>query len=204
MKVEIKICGLQRIEDIEIINKLDVHYAGFIFAPSKRKINIEQAKSLRKLLNPNIKAVGVFVNENIHTINSIANTCNLDIVQFHGEETPLFCSQAIVPVWKALSISSISDINKYQEYPDVHGILLDTFVKGQKGGTGKSFDWSLAREVSEEKFTILAGGLTPDNVHMAIKELRPHIVDVSSGVEVEGYKNRKKIQQFIRRVKEYE
>lgn len=204
MKVEIKICGLQRVKDIEIINTLDVQYVGFVFAPSKRKVTVEKVKTLRSLLNSNIKAVGVFVNESIDTVNSIATSCKLDIVQLHGEETPLFCSQVIVPVWKALSISSRSDIRMHRTYPNAAGILLDTFAWGEKGGTGKTFNWSLAKGISKEKFTILAGGLTSDNVHMAIQALKPHIVDVSSGVEVEGCKDKNKIQQFIRRVREYE
>lgn len=203
-RAKIKVCGLKRKEDIEIVNTLDVDYIGFVFAPSKRQVTLENAKILRGLLRPSIKVVGVFVNEEISTINSVIESCKLDIVQLHGEESPSFASKVLVPVWKAISVSSLENVGKHKEYPMNYGILLDTLVAGQRGGTGKTFDWRLIKDLSEERFVILAGGLTPDNVEEAIKETKPHVVDVSSGVEVDGYKDINKIKDFIRSVRSCE
>ena len=202
-KVHIKICGLQTIQDIEIINDLAVDYVGFVFAPSQRKISPKKAKELKQRLRSDIKTVGIFVNEEISKVNQLAKNCLLDIVQLHGEEPPAYCSQIVRPVWKSLSIGSLEDVARHQDYSLVSGILLDTFIPGLAGGSGQTFDWDMASGLSREKL-ILAGGLSPSNVLQAIQKVRPHVVDVSSGVETKGIKDRVKIQAFIRSVKEYE
>lgn len=201
-KVEIKICGLTTVEDIEKVNKLELDYVGFIFAPSKRQVTPEKAKQLIEKLNPRIKTVGVFVNETIDRVNKIADFCLLDIVQLHGSETPSYCQEICKPVWKALSIGAKEDVERYRLYPDVSGILLDTFRPGIVGGSGQTFSWDLAKDIPKDKL-ILAGGLSPSNVSLAIDVVMPRIVDVSSGVETNGIKDKEKIKEFIRSVKEY-
>lgn len=204
MDTKIKICGLKTEEDIEIINQLEIDYIGFVFADSKRKVTPKQAKVLREKLNPNIKAVGVFLNEKIDKVNEIARFCNLDLIQLHGNETNQYCSNVIKPVWKVLPISTLIDINKHKKYTQVDGILLDTLLEGIPGGSGKSFNWEIAKHLYRERFTVLAGGLSPSNVKEAINIVKPHVVDVSSGVEVDGVKNLNKIIEFIRSVEKYE
>ncbi|HHX60747.1 MAG TPA: phosphoribosylanthranilate isomerase [Epulopiscium sp.] len=204
-RVEIKICGLRTIEDIEKINNLEIQYIGFVFAPSKRQVTPEQAKKLIQRLNPQIKTVGVFVNETMDKVNEIAAFCPLDIVQLHGDETPLYCSKIRKPVWKSLSIGSAGDVARHAHYPDVSGILLDTFIPGVPGGSGKAFSWDLAVFTGGQTPSkiILAGGLSPSNVSLAIKTVGPQVVDVSSGVESDNVKDLDKIKQFIRSVRAY-
>lgn len=201
-KVEIKVCGLTRLEDIEMINDLEVDYIGLVFAPSKRQVTPETAKELIKKLDPRIKTVGVFVNQTIDKVNEIADFCLLDIVQVHGDETADECSKIKKPVWKSLSIDTKEDIQRHRAYPDVSGILLDTFIPGVPGGSGKSFSWDLAKDIGRDTI-ILAGGLSPANVSRAIGLVKPWLVDVSSGVETSGLKDKEKIIKFIRGVKEH-
>ncbi len=201
-RVKIKICGLRSLEDIEKINDLDIDYVGFVFAPSKRQVTPEKAKELMEKLNPAIKTVGVFVNEEIGTVNEIAALCQLDIVQLHGSETPRYCTKISRPVWKALAVGIKKDVQRHSAYPDVSGILLDTFIPGVPGGSGETFAWALAKDIPRDRI-ILAGGLSPANVGHAIDIVRPQVVDVSSGVETDGVKDIDKIKHFIRSVKEH-
>lgn len=201
--VKIKICGLTTKKDIEVVNALEIDYVGFIFAPSKRQVTPEEARMLIGLLNPRIKTVGVFVDEEIDKVNQITDFALIDIAQLHGHETPKECGESTKPVWKSLLISSIKDVDKHVCYPDVSGILLDTFIQGVAGGSGKSFDWKMAKDMLRDKI-ILAGGLSPLNVLAAIKAIGPQVVDVSSGVETNGIKDLKKMKHFIGSVKGYE
>ena len=201
-KTQIKICGLSRLEDIKKINNFNIDYVGFVFAPSKRMIDPEQARILIKNLSPRIKSVGVFVDENLDNVNDIIDYCQLDIAQLHGSENPDYCLKINRPVWKSISISSREDIVKHEMYKKVDGILLDTFTPGLVGGSGRSFAWELAQGLKRDK-VILAGGLSPSNVALAIDTLRPKVVDVSSGVESGGIKDFDKIKNFIRSVESY-
>ena len=200
--IQIKVCGLTTIEEIEQINDLPIDYVGFVFAPSKRQITAKQAKTFRKRLNPRIKTVGVFVNETIGKVNEIADVSQLDIVQLHGNEPPSYCAQVMRPIWKSLSVATEKDVERHLVYLDVAGILLDTLVPGIPGGSGKAFNWDLGKDIPRDNI-ILAGGLSPANVGLASQIIRPQIVDVSSGVETNGMKDREKIKDFIRSVKEY-
>ena len=199
-KRKIKICGITRKDEIIGINKLQVDYVGFIFAPSKRQLSPFQARELIKLLNPRIKAVGVFVNENIDKVNEIVDYCNLDIVQLHGDETNDDCLKVSRPVWKSIAIKDRVSADRYKDYPQADGILLDTFVPGLAGGSGKTFDWEIVKDIPEDRI-ILAGGLTPNNSDNALEKINAPIVDVSTGVETKGLKDMKKIKEFIRSVK---
>jgi|BioPla2DNA2_1021312.scaffolds.fasta_scaffold00344_7 phosphoribosylanthranilate isomerase len=197
---KIKICGLKSLDQILMINKYDVDYVGFIFAESKRKITPDMAKEMKEKLRKDIKAVGVFVDSPIEEVNQITNYCNLDVVQLHGKETDIECSKSIVPVWKALSVKDKEVVELLEQYKTIEGFVFDS----GSGGTGKTFSWDLIKGISNKYFTILAGGLNSENVIRGIKEVRPHIVDVSSGVESNGEKDEAKIKEFIKAIKSYQ
>lgn len=201
METKIKICGMRRIEDIKIINKYPVNYVGFIFAESKRKVTPEQAKEMIKHLRDDIKKVGVFVNEDIEKVNEIAKYCGLDILQLHGEENNEMCKKAIVPVWKSISVKDEKSIEIIKNYNSVSGFLLDTYSKNMKGGTGKTFNWELVKELSKDNFVILAGGLTPENILEAIEIAKPQVLDINSGVETDLYKDEAKIKIVFEKLK---
>ena len=199
--MKVKICGLKRLEDINLINKYPVDYIGFVFAPSKRRVSLDEAIELKTALNPSIKTVGVFVNEEPSVVNEIAAKCSLDIVQLHGDEDDEYIKNIKFPVWKSISVK---DSNFYKEMELCtlsSGFVLDTYSNDAKGGTGKVFNWDLVKDVSKDKFIILAGGLNSSNVLTAIDKVSPSIIDVSSGVEEQGFKNEFKIQEFLRKVK---
>ncbi|WP_105615612.1 phosphoribosylanthranilate isomerase [Vallitalea okinawensis] len=201
---KIKICGVTRLEDVLMINKYPVDYIGFIFAESKRRLTMRQAQLLTKKVRKGIKKVGVFVNAPKEDIELIADVCSLDIIQLHGVEDPSFCADLRREVWKTFSIKDKRSFERIESYKDVEGILLDTYVKGKRGGSGQSFDWYMAKDIYRNHFTVLAGGLNSKNVNEAINIVNPHVVDVSSSVEIDGSKNEGKIRDFIRKVKGYE
>ena len=203
---KIKICGIRRIEDIEIINKYNPDYIGFIFAESKRKISKEFCKELVDKLNSNIKTVGVFVNETADNILKIADYCNLDIVQLHGEESIEDCKiiGEYFEVWKAFSVKSSENnireklelnLEKYKNVTDLY--LLDAYSKVARGGTGEVFNWDIVSGLNKKYRIALAGGITPKNIVEAINLVNPEIIDISSGVETDGYKNEEKIKELI-------
>ncbi|SHI04924.1 phosphoribosylanthranilate isomerase [Clostridium grantii] len=200
--MKIKICGLKRIKDIEIINEnyKDVDYIGLVFAESKRKVDKELAKELIDRLNPKIKTVGVFVNSKPKEINNIVDYCKLDVVQMHGSESVEDCLRINASVWKAFKIKEESDLNLISEYEEFYGILLDA----KDPGSGGSFNWHWAEKLNIKNNLILAGGINSGNVIQAMDIIKPDIVDISSGVELDGYKNSEKIKEFIRKVREYE
>lgn len=200
--VKVKICGLRRIDDIEFINKLRPDYAGFVFAESKRQVDINLAYKLISKLDKNIKTVGVFVNESIDKVLNTAMTLKLNILQFHGDETMDYIKHfKDFIVWKAIRVKCKSDIEKINQY-DVDAVLLDSFTTGNYGGTGRRFDWDILREFKINIPVILAGGLNASNIEDAIKKVKPYAVDVSSGVETEGHKDFNKIKEFIKKVRE--
>ncbi len=194
MKTKIKICGMRRVQDIEVINQYPISYVGFIFAKSKRQVDVEKVKKITKDLRSDIKKVGVFVNESVEKINEIVRECSLDIVQLHGDETDDDCKNVIAPVWKVISVKDKKSIEKINDYKNAVGFLLDTYSKDERGGTGKVFYWDWVKGLSDDKFIILAGGLNPDNIENAIKTVKPQVVDVNSGVENDLYKDASKIE----------
>lgn len=197
---KVKICGLKREEDILYVNKLKPDYVGFVFAESTRKVDKLRAKELIKGLDRGIKKVGVFLNESMEQVNEIADYCGLDVLQFHGDEEPKYCNSFQYEIWKAFRIKDIHSLNEVKRY-NVDGFLLDTFIKGQYGGTGKTFHWEMVSNISKSKNIILAGGLTPENVTTAINIIHPMVVDVSGGVEIEGHKDFHKMKNFIESVR---
>ncbi len=199
--MKIKICGLRRPEDIDAANALRPDYIGFIFAEkSKRRVTPEAALRLRQRLDPDIRAVGVFVNAPVARIAEIARSGAIDLVQLHGGEDAAYLAalrrEIACPVIKAFVIRTAEDARAAEAFPADH-ILLDSGA-----GSGQTFDWSVLRGVRRPYF--LAGGLTPENVGAAIRQLRPYGVDVSSGVETEGYKDPDKMARFLRACRETE
>ncbi len=199
--VKVKICGLKREEDILYVNELKPDYVGFVFAQSKRQVDKYRAKELIKDLDKNIKKVGVFLNAPAKEVKEISEYCNLDIIQLHGDEDPIYCKSFSKEVWKGFRIKDKDSLKELVNY-NTYGFLLDTFKKGAYGGTGEIFNWDIVSDISKDKFVILAGGLNPENIQQAIKAVKPTVVDVSSGVEITGLKDYKKIRKFIENVRE--
>ncbi|BBJ28084.1 phosphoribosylanthranilate isomerase [Athalassotoga saccharophila] len=199
--VKIKFCGLRRIEDIRYVNILKIDYAGFVFSKSKRIVDKDSARVLIENLDPEIKRVGVFVNEEIDFVAEIVNSLHLDIVQLHGKETDEYVdtlkSLLDVEIWKAVRIKG----NENFIFQRADKILLDTFVVGLPGGSGIPFDWNSISNITLNKPFILAGGLNHLNVEKAIEILRPYGVDVSSGIETDGYKDFEKMRLFVEKVR---
>lgn len=199
--MKIKICGLRREEDIVCVNKLKPDYVGFIFAKSKRQVTVSEAKKLVGNLDKDIKKVGVFVNSDIKIVKNISEICSLDILQFHGDETSEYINKFQQETWKSFNIkdkNSLDELNNYK----VDGYLLDSFVHGERGGTGKAFDWELINLSKREKFIILAGGLCFENISLGIEKISPNVVDINSGVEINGYKDFNKMKKIIKKVRE--
>lgn len=195
---KIKLCGLSRPCDIQTANELMPEYIGFVFAPkSKRYIDPQQAAQLKELLSPDIRAVGVFVDETPDTVAALLNNGIIDIAQLHGSEDEAYIQRlrqrTDQPIIKAFQIKSRHDLAKATACTADH-ILLDSGA-----GTGKVFDWSVLRDVKRPYF--LAGGLSPDNVGDAVRLLHPYAVDISSGIETDGRKDEEKAAAFIAAVR---
>ncbi|HHX69616.1 MAG: phosphoribosylanthranilate isomerase [Miniphocaeibacter sp.] len=192
---KVKICGIRSLNDVEIVNELKPDYIGFVFAKSKRQITPLLAKELKSFLNKDIKVVGVFVNEKIETIENICKQKLIDIIQLHGEEDKIYINQLKKKCEnKIIKAINLNSENVYMDY-DVDYLLFDN----GKGGTGEKFNWELIPRVNKPFF--LAGGLTPFNVVNGVNTVKPYGVDASTGVELRGSKNRYKIKEFIRRVR---
>jgi phosphoribosylanthranilate isomerase len=199
---KVKICGLTRIEEIRAANRFHPDYIGFVFAKSRRQINAKTARELKNALDSGIKAVGVFVDEEIDTIVSLVQSGILDAVQLHGNEEEEYINRlrrAIsVPIIKTVNVQSREQILCASHLPCDY-LLLDTYLPGKRGGSGKCFDWDLIPAIKKPYF--LAGGLDNRNVADAIKKLHPYCVDVSSGVETDGHKDSAKMAEFINQVR---
>ena len=193
---KVKICGLKREEDIEIVNALLPDYAGFVFCPSKRQVDINKAGALCAALDRRIKKTGVFVNQDRSFIEKARKECGLDVLQLHGEEAPGECVFEGCEVWKAVRVKDRSSLVLAESYRTPR-ILFDAFEENSHGGLGKSFNWELLRLFEDKERIILAGGLSPENVAAAVREVSPYAVDVSSGVETEGKKDFEKVKLFI-------
>ncbi|MBC7329560.1 phosphoribosylanthranilate isomerase [bacterium] len=195
--LRVKICGITNLEDALMAVELGADALGFIFADSPRRIDREKARKIISKLPPFITAVGVFVNERRELVEEIANECGLDALQFHGEETPDYCSQFRKKVIKAFKIRTKDDLERLRYY-DVSAYLLDSSVRGT------SFNWDLLIGFRSEKPIILAGGLNPDNISSALSKFLPYGIDVSSGVEeYPGKKDREKLKKFMEVIKKW-
>ena len=201
--VKIKICGLSCLRDIDAVNQERPEYIGFVFAPSRRNVTPKQAMDLRKALHPGIVPVGVFVDETVETMVSIARDGVVDILQLHGAEGENVIQEVKAlthkRVIKAVSVRCQDDVERWAK-TSADYLLLDHPGRG----AGQRFDWNLVGEhlVGEiDKPFFLAGGLNADNVTEAIQKTRPFAVDVSSGVETNGLKDHAKIKEFIMRAR---
>ncbi|OZM58102.1 phosphoribosylanthranilate isomerase [Lottiidibacillus patelloidae] len=191
--MKVKICGIKDLKTALVACQLGADAIGFVFASSKRQITVQQAKEVSEFIPNNVKKVGVFVNETIDRIQEIASITKLDMIQLHGQETEQFCEAIHLPVIKAFSVTSIENMQRINKFK-VPLYLLDS----AQAGSGQTFDWQLLKDKDVQKSKLmLAGGLTPENVNQAIKLVKPAWVDVSSGVETNGYKDLKKIRDFI-------
>ncbi len=200
----VKICGITRPEDALAAVEAGADALGFVFfKESPRHIFPEKAAEIITLLPPFVQVVGLFVNEQAEQVNEIADLCRLDLVQLHGDETSAYCRQIRRRILKAFRVRTLTCLDPISDYLTA-GLLLDTYSPSFYGGTGTAFNWEIAREASGRFGRIvLAGGLTPDNVADAIRQVHPWAVDVSSGVESEpGKKDHQKVREFIRNAKE--
>jgi phosphoribosylanthranilate isomerase len=197
--VKIKMCGLSRPEDVAAANELKPEYVGFVFwEKSSRKVDRSLALGLKAALLPEIKAVGVFVDEDPLVVAGLLNDGIIDIAQLHGSEDEQYMARLRLkapdkPIIKAFVIKSEQDIQRAKESTAEY-LLLDS---GK--GTGRAFNWELIRNTDFEKPFFLAGGLSPENVAEAIKSINPYGVDVSSGIETDGRKDPDKMREFKRR-----
>lgn len=203
MRTRIKICGITRIEDALAAAQAGADAIGLVFDPkSPRCVDVKQAVSIARALPPYITVVGLFVDAAPQSIHDVLNRVNLDLLQFHGAETPEYCRAFSKPYVKAIRMSPDVDLHaEERRFPEAAGLLLDTFSPAASGGTGETFDWGrVPRDL--KKPVILAGGLTPGNVADAIRRVRPYAVDVSSGVEsAKGIKDAQKIAAFVEAVR---
>ncbi|MBR2774264.1 MAG: phosphoribosylanthranilate isomerase [Selenomonadaceae bacterium] len=192
---KIKLCGLSRLEDIEVANELLPEYIGFVFAPeSKRYVTPAQAKELRGALSKEILAVGVFVNEDYKAVAELLNAGIIDVAQLHGGET-----DAYIQILRAKTNKPIIKTFKHQHIALANDSLGDYVMIDSGKGSGRAFNWNLLKDFKRPYF--LAGGLTPKNVGYAIERLHPFAVDVSSGIETDGLKDADKMREFVRAVR---
>ncbi|MBD8613323.1 phosphoribosylanthranilate isomerase [Pseudomonas putida] len=201
--VRSKICGITRIEDALAAAHAGADAIGLVFyAKSPRAVSVQQARAIIAALPPFVTVTGLFVNASRCELGEILDAVPLDLLQFHGDETPAECEGYHRPYIKALRVRPGDDLQAAcRAYRNASGILLDTFVAGVPGGTGEAFDWSLVPEHLEQPI-VLAGGLHAGNVAQAIAQVKPWAVDVSGGVESsKGIKDHGKIDAFIRAVR---
>lgn len=201
---KIKICGLKTLEDIAMVNRQRPDYIGFVFAGTKRKITPEAAAQMKQCLSPDILSVGVFVNEPLANVLRIAGAGVIDLIQLHGDEGEDYIralkEKTEKPVIKGVRVRTSQDILAAQEMP-CDFLLLDSYQKGEYGGSGRTFSWELIPELRKPCF--LAGGLDVSNVGEAIERFRPWAVDVSSSVETNGKKDEEKVRKLIEAVRRH-
>jgi phosphoribosylanthranilate isomerase len=198
--VRVKICGISDIPTALAAAEAGADAIGFVFAPSRRRVTLEQARLIVDALPPFITTVGVFVDSDAAAVLHHVETCGLDVVQLHGSETPEFCAALGRTVIKAIRVKDATSLAALDRYR-VSAFVLDSYDPEVAGGTGRSFNWDLAAQVNGQHRVILSGGLTPENVGEAIARVHPYGVDVSSGVETDGRKDQVKIREFITRAR---
>ncbi len=207
-RTRIKVCGITRPADARAAVAAGADAVGFIFAEaSPRKVTPEAVRDIVASLPPFVDAVGVFVDQDVEYIEELVNYCGLTVVQLHGKESPAVCKRLSVRVLKAFRISAdrlAAGLVEYGPYyGNVAGFLLDTYAKGQAGGTGEVFDWQLVEHNRPPGPVILAGGLTPANVSVAVQMVRPFAVDINSGVEeAPGIKDEEAIRRAVEAVRQ--
>ncbi len=200
MTIRIKICGITNLDDAKSVADLGAHAIGFVFAESSRRIKPSVVREISKLLPPFISKIGVFVNEEMKTIKEMYEYCYLDAVQLHGDEDLQYIDSLSLPSIKAFKVSGNEVIKQIEQF-GLSYFLLDNFDKNLSGGTGKKFDWQIARKASKLGNLILSGGLNPENIKEALETVNPYAVDISSGVEKSpGIKDYQKMESVINEV----
>ncbi|MDX1914229.1 MAG: phosphoribosylanthranilate isomerase [Methylophilus sp.] len=205
MRVRAKICGITRVQDALEAVKLGADAIGLVFySASPRNISLSAAADVVQALPPYVSKVGLFVNASKDEIQRVLSAVHLDIIQFHGDESPQFCDQINMPYYKAIRVKDDTNLLQYaQLYQNAKALLLDTYSDTAMGGTGQVFNWDLI-PAGLEKPVILAGGLTAENVRLAIEKVRPYAVDVSGGVEQDkGIKDAQKMAAFMQEVNQF-
>ena len=194
----VKFCGFTHQDDVAQAVALGADALGFVFyGPSSRYVSPEHAQTLTRSVPAFVTRVGLFVNEEAETVQRIFELARLNLIQYHGEESPEFCDAIGLPYIKAFRVRKGMDLRtEMDRYPHASGFLLDAYVKGQPGGTGEGFDWELIPQSHAP--IILAGGLTPDNARAAIDQVAPWALDVSGGIEIKpGRKDPDKMARFM-------
>jgi len=202
MVTRVKICGITRPEDAVVAAGAGTDAIGLVFYPkSPRSVTIEQAQEICDVLPPFVTVVALFVDADHFEIEDVLTTIPVDLLQFHGSETPAECQAFARPYIKAIRMKDDADlVDAAMQYRTARGLLIDTFNPVEAGGTGEVFDWERVPDGLDTPI-ILAGGLAADNVGAAIKQINPYAVDVSSGVELsKGIKSAEKIRAFIKAV----
>lgn len=203
-RTRIKVCGITRPADALQAVACGVDALGFIFAEkSRRRVDPDRARQIIATLPPFVDAVGVFVDADPARVKEIVAYCGLTVLQLHGRESVEYCRSMELRVVKAFAVRTDTDSAEIESYAGVAaGYLFDTYHEKLAGGTGRTFDWSLLRKFTISRPLILAGGLNPDNVAGAIRQVSPFAVDLNSGVEIEpGLKDHALIEAAVRQVR---
>ena len=211
--MKIKICGIRRTEDVDIVNEYRPDYIGFVFASTWRQIDIKTACNLRARLHPEIKSVGVFVNQPVELLTKACISGAADYLQLHGQENASYEKELVKalvqkgiknPEEHLIRACRIRNESDFDRIPDTLAplLLLDAFSPKDIGGTGEAFDWNMIRNVNKPFF--LAGGITAENTADAIRLAQPFGIDASSSLETDKAKDRNKIKVFIERIRNYE
>jgi phosphoribosylanthranilate isomerase len=201
MRTRVKICGITRPQDAEFIAEMGADAIGLVFySASPRAVTVAQAGQIVASLPPFVSVVALFVNAAVSEVEACLASLPVDILQFHGDESPDYCVQFGLPYMKAIRMREDTDLKELaKQYHHASALLLDSYQAGVPGGTGRVFDWSMIDTI--DKPIILAGGLTVENVASAIKQVQPYAVDVSGGVEGDkGIKEKTMIEAFMQEV----
>jgi phosphoribosylanthranilate isomerase len=203
---KVKICGITNPEDALCAAEYGADALGFVFyEKSPRFIGRKKVKEIVKKLPPFILKVGLFVNASVDDILETVDACHLDLVQLHGDEDVSYCKEILKKreIIKAIRVKDEKSIEELQRFSSVvHAFLLDAYVEGTYGGTGRNFNWDLVKKVAKSDYIIVAGGLNCDNISSVIKNIKPYGVDVSSGVEKRpGIKDKRMLAEFISKAK---
>ena len=200
----IKFCGLTRAEDVRLAVELGVDYLGLVFAPqSPRRLLLGQARMLRDLVPQDIAVVALMMDNARADVEKVVVSLQPDVLQFHGGEDEILCASFGLPFWKAIAMGGQAEaaLSAIARYPAASGFLFDGHAAGEQGGSGKRFDWKQMPSALDRPF-FLAGGLSPENVGVALQTARPWGVDVSSGIEAApGIKHADKMRQFVEAVR---
>lgn len=194
--VKIKICGLKRLEDIDIVNKYKPDYIGFVFADSKRKVSHELASEMKKNLSSDIVSVGVFVDAEIDEIIDLFNRDVIEVAQLHGQENEEYIGSLKERTGGKIKIINAIEMDDDKDLLGYESSIADFLLLDSGKGSGKTFDWNLIKKDLNKEF-FLAGGIDVSNISNAINEIGPYAIDLSSSLETDGFKDESKIKEIM-------